>query len=250
MNEVEGLQFGFVNGPSAYPNAPRRSFPTMNRSGGVRDVRMPECFHLTTVAFLLMMRFAYAATNEKILEYMRSNSTNASGRRSRRHPRRRSDRRDSNNPAGSTSKPTWWQKIISLFSGAPKKRPQQPERPRERDRSDDRDYASTPRVSRKPEVVDVTTPRLYVGNLSFDATESDLTELFNGVGQVVTAEVVSHRHTQRSKGFAFVQMQSVEEALRAVRELHDKEFLGRKLVVSGAKTPEGRRETAEPNLAS
>lgn len=201
-----------------------------------------------------MMRFALAATNDKILEYMRSNSNNASGRRPRRNPRRRSDRRDSNNPTAPKTKTTWWQKLISIFSGSPKKSPApQASRERERDRDRDRDrgdYTPTQRVSRKPEVVDVTTPRLYVGNLSFDATESDLTELFNGVGQVVTAEVVSHRHTQRSKGFAFVQMQSVDEALRAVRELHDKEFLGRKLVVSGAKTPEGRREAAEPNLAS
>jgi RNA recognition motif-containing protein len=94
------------------------------------------------------------------------------------------------------------------------------------------------RPSRKPEPVEVTSPRLYVGNLSFDATESDLFELFNGVGHVQNAEVVSYRHNQRSKGFAFVQMQTVEEARRAVEELHDKEFLGRKLVVSGAKTSE------------
>ena len=92
--------------------------------------------------------------------------------------------------------------------------------------------------SRKPESVEVTTPRLYVGNLSFDATESDLFELFNGVGHVQNAEVVTYRHNQRSKGFAFVQMQTVDEAKRAVEELHDKEFLGRKLVVSGAKSSE------------
>lgn len=84
----------------------------------------------------------------------------------------------------------------------------------------------------------MTSPRLYVGNLSFDATESDLFDLFNGVGQVVNAEVVSHRYTQRSKGFAFVQMQTIDEAKRAVDELHDKEFFGRKLVVSGAKSSE------------
>jgi RNA recognition motif-containing protein len=88
----------------------------------------------------------------------------------------------------------------------------------------------------KPESVEVTTPRLYVGNLSFEATESDLFELFNGVGQVQNAEVVTYKHNERSKGFAFVQMQTVEEARRAVDELHDKEFLGRKLVVSGAKS--------------
>jgi len=98
--------------------------------------------------------------------------------------------------------------------------------------------ASPVRSARKPEAVEVTTPRLYVGNLSFDATESDLFELFNGVGQVQNAEVVSYRHNQRSKGFAFVQMLTTEEAKRAVEELHDKEFLGRKLVVSGAKSSE------------
>jgi RNA recognition motif-containing protein len=80
-----------------------------------------------------------------------------------------------------------------------------------------------------------------VGNLSFDATESDLFELFNGVGQVQNAEIVSYKHNQRSKGFAFVQMHTVEEAKRAVAELHDKEFLGRKLVVSGAKSSEHAR---------
>jgi RNA recognition motif-containing protein len=95
---------------------------------------------------------------------------------------------------------------------------------------------------RRPESVEVTTPRLYVGNLSFDASESDLFELFNGVGQVQNAEVVTYKHNQRSKGFAFVQMQSVEEAKRAVEELHDKEFLGRKLVVSGAKSDSHSRD--------
>lgn len=94
------------------------------------------------------------------------------------------------------------------------------------------------RSPRKPESVEVTTPRLYVGNLSFEATESDLFELFNGVGAVQNAEVVTYKHNQRSKGFAFVQMLTVEEAKRAVQELHDKDFLGRKLVVSGAKSSE------------
>ncbi len=103
-----------------------------------------------------------------------------------------------------------------------------------------RNGTQPPRPARKPERIEVTSPRLYVGNLSFDATESDLFELFNGVGHVQNAEVVSYRHNQRSKGFAFVQMQTVEEAKRAVEELHDKEFLGRRLVVSGAKSGEHR----------
>ena len=86
----------------------------------------------------------------------------------------------------------------------------------------------------------MTSARLYVGNLSFDAAESDLFELFAGVGSVTNAEIVSHRETQKSKGFAFVTMASVDEAKRAVTELHDKEFMGRRLVISGAKTSDVR----------
>ncbi|HSP46427.1 MAG TPA: RNA-binding protein [Chthoniobacterales bacterium] len=127
---------------------------------------------------------------------------------------------------------------MDLFTGGgkPAARPvQQPQQPA---RNNGAQPSQPSRPSRKPEAVDVTTPRLYVGNLSFDATESDLFELFNGVGAVQNAEVVTYRHNQRSKGFAFVQMNTVDEAKRAVDELHDKEFLGRKLVVSGAKSSE------------
>ena len=88
---------------------------------------------------------------------------------------------------------------------------------------------------RKPESVEVTSSRLYIGNLSYDASESDLRDVFNGVGRVQSVEVVTNQRTQRSKGYGFVEMGSVEEARRAVAELHDKEFMGRKMVVSGAK---------------
>ena len=98
----------------------------------------------------------------------------------------------------------------------------------------------TPRESRKPEAVEVTSPRLYIGNLSYDAAESDLFELFSGVGTVANVEIVANKHTQRSKGFGFVQMNAIAEAKRAVEELHDKEYMGRKLVVSGAKLPNDR----------
>ena len=106
------------------------------------------------------------------------------------------------------------------------------------------------RGSRRPESVEVTTPRLYVGNLSFDTTESDLAELFNGVGKVVSAEIVTHRQTERSKGFAFVQMTGVDEAKRAVEQLHDKEFMGRKLFLSGAKSTEPHDGRSEPRFAT
>ena len=164
---------------------------------------------------------------------MASYSSGRNGRRPRGGSRRRSDNRSrpQSAPSRAPAKKSFWQKIAALFTGGdkPAARPIQPVR------SNGSEPSRTPR---KPESVEVTTPRLYVGNLSFDATESDLFELFNGVGVVQNAEVVTYKHNQRSKGFAFVQMQTVDEAKRAVEELHDKEFLGRKLVVSGAKSSE------------
>ena len=164
---------------------------------------------------------------------MASQSSGRNGRRPRGGSRRRGDNRPryQSAPPRTPAKKSFWQKITAFFTGGekPLARPMQPPRTNGSEPS---------RPSRKPEAVEVTTPRLYVGNLSFDATESDLFELFNGVGAVQNAEVVTYKHNQRSKGFAFVQMQSVDEAKRAVEELHDKEFLGRKLVVSGAKSSE------------
>jgi hypothetical protein len=158
-----------------------------------------------------------------------------SGRRSRRGRRRRPSRGAAPVPQVTPKpKPTLWQRIVSFFVSTPKQAPVQGEKSVP-------SVTTKEKVSRKPELVEVTSPKLYVGNLSFDATESDLFELFNGVGQVRNAEVVCHKYTQRSKGFAFVQMTTIEEARRAVQELHDKEFLGRKLVVSGAKTPDMER---------
>jgi RNA recognition motif-containing protein len=144
-----------------------------------------------------------------------------------------------------TPKPklSFWQRVVAFFAGDTKKTTS-PSPPKPREKPTVAAAAATPpkeKISRKPELVEVTSPKLYVGNLSFDATESDLFNLFNGVGQVRNAEVVCHKYTQRSKGFAFVQMTTIEEARRAVKELHDKEFLGRKLVVSGAKTPDMER---------
>jgi hypothetical protein len=166
---------------------------------------------------------------------MTSQSSGRNGRRSRGGSRRRGDNRPRHQsaPSRAPAKKSFWQKITAFFTGgkpAPAARPiAQPTR---------NNGFEPSRSPRKPESVEVTTPRLYVGNLSFDATESDLFELFNGVGAVQNAEVVTYKHNDRSKGFAFVQMLTVDEAKRAVEELHDKEFLGRKLVVSGAKSSE------------
>ena len=216
------------------------------------------------------MRFAEPATfDHPITTSNMSYQPSQSGQRSRRGGSRnrgegRSGRPNSERRGGNGTKPpapaSLWQKITAFFTGS-KSAPvakkstfaESSSRPAaSADRGDTRPKSDseTPRVSRKPEAVEVTTPRLYVGNLSFDATEGDLTELFNGVGQVVAVEVVSHRQTQRSKGFAFVQMQTVDEAKRAVLELHDKEFMARKLVVSGAKNIDEHDGRSEPRFAA
>jgi hypothetical protein len=175
---------------------------------------------------------------------------NRSGSR-RRGPRRRRPEEGSSfsqRPQQPDQKPSFFQKILGFFGLGPKKKAypsyeggRRSNSPRSS--SDDRrsagsgdSPAATQRPQRKPEAVEVTSPKLYVGNLSFDAGESDLFNLFNGVGAVRNAEVVTHRDTEKSKGFGFVTMSSIEEAVRAVAELHDKEFMGRRLVVSGAKT--------------
>jgi RNA recognition motif. (a.k.a. RRM, RBD, or RNP domain) len=87
----------------------------------------------------------------------------------------------------------------------------------------------------------VTSPRLYVGNLSYDTAESDLFDLFSKVGSVRNVELVMDRRANRSKGFGFVEMNDIEVAKEAVMKLHRQDFQGRQIVVSGAKSD--RRET-------
>src|ERR1700739_2855851 len=165
-------------------------------------------------------------------------------RRRQRHGRGRSRQRGGRGrfqeQRAPAPKKTFWQRIAAFFggNGGGQRKPAPQSRNGQQQQQQQQQPPQQSRPARKPESIEVTSPRLYVGNLSFDATESDLFELFNGVGHVQNAEVVSYRPNQRSKGFAFVQMQTIEEAKRAVEELHDKEFLGRKLVVSGAKSGE------------
>ncbi len=85
-------------------------------------------------------------------------------------------------------------------------------------------------ISRQP----VSVPRLYVGNLSYEATESDLEDLFKGIGGVRSVEVIYNPRTHKSKGYAFVEMQFMDDAVRAVTVLHDQPFMGRLLTVSAA----------------
>ena len=93
-----------------------------------------------------------------------------------------------------------------------------------------------PRTSQPPEKIPVTSERLYVGNISYETSDENLMELFEKFGDIRSAEVVRHRGSARSKGYAFVEMNNIDAAKKAAAELHDFEYMGRKIIVNGAKS--------------
>ncbi len=82
--------------------------------------------------------------------------------------------------------------------------------------------------------------KLYVGNLDFQTTSGDLTELFAGAGEVVSAQVITDRESQRSKGFAFIEMANEEEALKAIALYNGHLLNERALLVSEARPRQDR----------
>ena len=82
--------------------------------------------------------------------------------------------------------------------------------------------------------------KLYVGNLAFQTTSEELQQLFAQAGTVESASVVEDRMTGRSRGFAFVEMSSKEEATAAIDQFNGKEVGGRALKVNEAKPRENR----------
>jgi RNA recognition motif-containing protein len=82
--------------------------------------------------------------------------------------------------------------------------------------------------------------KLYVGNLAFQTTSEELQQLFAQAGTVESASVVEDRMTGRSRGFAFVEMSSKEEATAAINQFNGKEISGRALTVNEAKPRENR----------
>ena len=84
------------------------------------------------------------------------------------------------------------------------------------------------------------TMKLYVGNLTFDATESDIRGQFEQFGKVVEVAMVTDRETGRSRGFAFVTMGSASEGQAAIAALEGKDFQGRNLTVNEARPREDR----------
>ena len=82
--------------------------------------------------------------------------------------------------------------------------------------------------------------KLYVGNLSYDINKSDLEQMFAAHGTVASAQVITDRETQRSKGFGFIEMGSEQEAQAAIAALNGKSIDGRALTVNEARPQEPR----------
>src|SRR5215510_468851 len=82
--------------------------------------------------------------------------------------------------------------------------------------------------------------KLYVGNLAFQTTGQDLQQLFAQAGTVESASVIEDRDTGQSKGFAFVEMSTEEEAAAAIEQFNGRELAGRMLKVNEARPRENR----------
>ena len=80
---------------------------------------------------------------------------------------------------------------------------------------------------------------IYVGNLSWNLKDQDLTDLFTPYGEVASAKIVLDKFTQRSKGFGFVEMPNDDQAQAAIAQLNGSEVDGRNLVVNESRPKEG-----------
>jgi len=82
--------------------------------------------------------------------------------------------------------------------------------------------------------------KLYVGNLSYNTTEDDLRDLFTQAGDVKSISLIKDRETGRSKGFAFVEMSTSDDAQKAIDQFHGQQFQTRTLTVNIARPREER----------
>lgn len=144
-----------------------------------------------------------------------------------------------------TRKPSLLQRILTFFGfgkkatepdDAPRKGTnKQPRKNRQTGANNQGGNPAAPRTKRRPASTPPTrNARLYVGNLSYEATEAELEDLFKGFGNVRSVEIIYNTRTYKSKGYAFVEMHNLEDARRAAEVLHGQPFMGRELMVSAA----------------
>ena len=172
-----------------------------------------------------------------------------------RHRRQRMPRPE----AMPTRKPSLLQRILNFF-GFGKKKTNKPADKREKKNRNNtapqkvrvaktNNHGGNPAAGQKRRRATSTPPtrnaRLYVGNLSYEANESELEDLFKGFGNVRSVEIIYNPRTYKSKGYAFVEMYQLEDARKAAEVLHGQPFMGRELMVSAASERPEQQEKQE-----
>ena len=84
--------------------------------------------------------------------------------------------------------------------------------------------------------------KLYVGNLSYDVTEDELSKLFSSKGEVVSVKIISDHHSNRSKGFGFVEMSTKEESDSVIQDFNGYDLKGRPMRVNQSIDKPERRD--------
>lgn len=182
------------------------------------------------------------------------NGGNQSNRNKNNNNRQSNNNRQQRKPA---PKPlTFWQKILAIFGVKPNQAPQQRPQQNKSHNSQQKPQESkpqgnskrensgkpAPKTPREPQKTEVTSGRLYVGNLSYETTEYDLEDLFKGNGKVKSVEIIYNRHTHKSKGYGFIEMQNIDDAKNAVKVHHDQPFMGRNIIVNGARGQQHKKK--------
>lgn len=85
------------------------------------------------------------------------------------------------------------------------------------------------------------TNKLFVGGISYNATDAQLEEHFAKIGKVLSAKIITDKYTGRGKGFGFVEMETEDDAKKAMKELNNTSIDGRAIVVKEAKPQEERK---------
>lgn len=183
------------------------------------------------------------------------------GARRRRNNRRPNRHRMPRPDDKKTTRPSLIQRILSFFGFGKKKKANAGESADQKNRKQPRQNVRIAKGRnreannqggnpasrgrrRATSVPPTRNARLYVGNLSYEASESELEDLFKGFGDVRSVEIIYNNRTYKSKGYAFVEMRKLEDAQRAAEILHGQPFMGRELMVSAAseKTPDTSQE--------
>lgn len=84
--------------------------------------------------------------------------------------------------------------------------------------------------------------KIYVANISFNVTEQDIKNLFSEYGEIVSVKIITDTYTGQSKGFGFIEMETENDAKKAISALNGKTFVGKILTVAEARPQQPRGE--------